>query len=41
MIRLVSVDTVVAGIKGNYDIVLDPIWNEVGQAMQLIASENN
>ena len=34
-------DTVVAGIKGNYDIVLDTIWNERGQAMQLIASENN
>ena len=34
-------DTVVAGIKGNYDIVLDPIWNEIGQTMQLIASENS
>ena len=41
LIRLASVDTIVAGIKGNYDIVLDPIWNEIGQAMQLIASENN
>ena len=40
-IRLARVDTVVAGIKGNYGIVLDPIWNEIGQAMQLIASENN
>ena len=41
LIRLASVETIVAGIKGNYDIVLDPIWNEIGQAMQLIASENN
>ena len=41
LVQLASVDTVVAGIKGNYDIVLDTIWNERGQSMQLIASENN